>query len=95
MSQSQLLVDAGLPPRSPFYVGSFLRETQVYSGSPISSNGFLWSATPSPVLAMSIPSQWLGDKRWLQVSTGWFIPPVTTFYMFGAWHDASGHGHVG
>ena len=66
--------------------------SQIVDGAPISRLPALYAAPPTPVLAMTIPEEWLGDRRWLQVSTGYFVPPVTSFYLFAPWHKAARKG---
>lgn len=61
---------------------------------PITHNSVLFSALPQPTMTMSIPANWRGDRKWLQVSSGWFVPPITGDYMFSVYCRSDRYGNA-
>ena len=70
----------------PFHARPKLSEAAVHAGYPLFRNPHLMaSAAPHPISSLRWADKWQGDANWLQVSSGYFVPPVTGDYLFSAW----------
>ena len=69
----------------------------VHAAYPIHANSHLYGATPTPALDTRISVRGSGgwpppNRKWMQASVGYFVPPVTGLYMFTVWSRGGDSG---
>ena len=83
--------------REPYWFHGYhsrpqLSETAISEAYPIHQNRYLMALPPSPLLSLQWSDRWNGDQKWLQVSTGFFLPPVSGDYLFSVWTRGGDNG---
>ena len=68
-------------------------EASIAATYPIWTNSYL-SSHPAEAAQPYIPNRWMDDKKWLQISNGYFVPPVTGLYMFSVFSRTGDKGDV-
>ena len=73
-----------------------ISERMIQQAYPVAHNAQLFAAPPRIATEMRIPGNWELDPKWLQVSSGYFVPPVTGQYMFSVFcrSDAFGSAYM-
>ena len=69
-----------------------LSDTMMQAVFPVQHHPWIMSVPPSPTMSMHIPANWKLDRKWLQVSNGYFVPPVSGEYMFSVYSRSDSHG---
>ena len=66
--------------------------TMLHAAYPLHSNPALLSAPPTSTPEPYVPSNWQGASKYMQVASGYFVPPVTGLYQFSVWGRVDGLG---
>ena len=70
----------------PFHSRPKLSFATIHAAYPVHRNPYLMaSSEPTPITTLRWADKWLDDRHWLQVSSGYFVPPVTGDYLFAVW----------
>ena len=60
-----------------------ITENMLHEAYPVFRNPTLSAHPSTPITTLSIPRNWA--PNWMQVSSGYFVPPVTGDYLFSVW----------
>ena len=76
----------------PFQRKPWMSDAFIADAYPLHSKPELYRQLPTPLLVPQYPDQWMGNKKWLQSSIGWFVPPVDGDYLFSVWTRSADKG---
>ena len=69
-----------------------ISEASITAAYPTWTNSYISSHPDTSAAEPYIPNRWMDDKKWLQISTGYFVPPVTGLYLFSVFSRTADKG---